>query len=51
MWEHCYPFFPKTLIDGTRAYGLLMRRRLNGGWVYRRPTQEEEAEWASRDAW
>jgi hypothetical protein len=37
---------PKVLIDGTRASGLLMGRRLNGRWIYRRMTPEEEAEFA-----
>jgi hypothetical protein len=43
-WEHCYVFFPKTLIDGTRARGELMRRRVNGQWQYRRPTDEETSD-------
>jgi len=27
-WEHCYVFLEKTLIDGTRASGELMRWRV-----------------------
>ena len=30
---------------------LLMRRRENGGWCYRRPTADEETDYASREAW
>ena len=40
-WEHCYVFLEKTLIDGTCASGDLMRRRVNGEWQYRRPTEKE----------
>ena len=34
----------QTLTDGSRARGLLMARRVNGVWQYRRPTEAEEAE-------
>ncbi len=30
---------------------LLMRRRENGGWCYRRPTADEETDYVSREAW
>jgi hypothetical protein len=43
-WQHCYVFFEKTLIDGTRASGELMRRRVKGQWQYRRMTEEEAAD-------
>jgi hypothetical protein len=43
-WEHCYVSFPKRLNDGTRASGELMRRRVNGQWQYRRPTERETAD-------
>ena len=43
-WEHCYVFLEKTLIDGTRESGELMRRRVKGEWQYRRPTKEESGD-------
>jgi hypothetical protein len=43
-WEHCYVFLEKTLIDGTRESGDLMRRRVNGEWQYRRPTENGYAQ-------
>jgi hypothetical protein len=30
---------------------LLMRRRENGVWCYRRPTADEEADYVSAEAW
>ena len=32
-WEYCYVFIEKTLMDGMRASGELMRRRVNGSAV------------------
>jgi hypothetical protein len=43
-WSMCCVWFRKTLIDGSRASGLLMRRYVNGEAQYRRMTQEDEAE-------
>jgi hypothetical protein len=43
-WEYCYVFIEKTLMDGMRASGELMRRRVNGQWQYRRPTEQEAAD-------
>jgi hypothetical protein len=43
-WERCYVFSEETLIDGTKAIGELMRRRVNGEWQYRGPTEQEAAD-------
>jgi len=40
-WRYRYTFFRKTLTDGTRAKGDLMRRRGNGETEWRRPTPLE----------
>lgn len=49
QWQHCYVWFARQLIDGTWARGDLMRRRVNGRWQYRRPTEAETAdEWWAR---
>lgn len=43
----------KTLETGERvkAPALLMKRKLEGETVYRRPSPEEEAEYVSSEAW
>jgi hypothetical protein len=41
----------KTLITGERERGLLMRRKLDGAWEFRRPTPREEEDFVSSDAW
>ncbi len=43
-WEMCLMLREQTLMDGSRANGLLMARRVNGEWQYRRPTEAEENE-------
>ena len=43
-WEMYLSLGEQTLTDGSRARGLLMARRVNGVWQYRRPTEAEEAE-------
>lgn len=40
-------FLTKTLVDGTKAHGVLARRRVNGEWQYRLPTADEEEEYAT----
>jgi len=40
-----------TLPDGTKTLGLVMWRKVNGKWQYRKPTLEEEDDYVSRDAW
>jgi hypothetical protein len=40
-----------TLTNGDKASGLLMRRKRNGKWEYRRPTPVEESEYVSSEAW
>ena len=42
MWEPCHKLFTVTLIDGTRANGMLMRRRTGRWrWEYRSMTTDE----------
>lgn len=50
-WKHCFVFFPRRLLDGSKAWGLLMRRRKGGAWQYRKPSPAEEAGYASDEAW
>lgn len=50
-WQHYTCFFKKRLLDGTWASGRLMRRKVNGEWQYRKPTDEELFEKFSREAW
>jgi hypothetical protein len=40
-WHPVRTIRDQTLIDGTRDGGLLMRRRVNGQWQYRRPTDAD----------
>jgi hypothetical protein len=40
-WHPCATFFSKRLIDGTRSWGVLMRRYVNGQPQYREMTQAE----------
>lgn len=46
-------FVRRQLIDGTTAEptDLVMRRKVESGYEYRRPTAEEAAEYASFEAW
>lgn len=46
-------FVKRQLIDGTTAEptDLVMRRKVESGYEYRRPTAEEAAEYASFEAW
>lgn len=39
------------LPDGSSTYHLVMRCKVDGKWHYRRATAEEEADYASREAW
>jgi hypothetical protein len=52
MWRDCYIFFfKKRLIDGSYAAGRLMRRRVEGRWEYRHPTEQETHEIFISEAW
>jgi hypothetical protein len=48
-WDFFIPFFPRTLMDGTQSTDLVMRRRINGKWEYRKPTDAEVLNYES--AW
>jgi hypothetical protein len=50
-WKECYAFFSKTLIDGTKARGPLMRRKSNSRWEYRAMTATEIEDYNSSWAW
>jgi len=54
-WQYCFPIIPKILQDGDRTRWwraeILMRKRDNDRWIYRRPTPEEEKKYLSREAW
>lgn len=50
-WEAFIAFTEKTLNTGERHRGLLMRRKVDGVWEYRRPTATEESDYVSGDAW
>jgi len=50
-WMEVECIFRKTLIDGSRASGPLMRRKMRGIWQYRKMTGDEEEEFVSRRAW
>jgi hypothetical protein len=50
-WEACISsLLPHTLEDGSRSRIHMMRRRVTGVWVYRRMTEDELADYYSRDA-
>jgi hypothetical protein len=51
VWEQDYYLFRKPLIDGTSAWGPLMRRKVMGKWQYRKCTEEEEQDYVSREGW
>jgi len=53
-WEsYTNLFFRRDLIDGGKSNPpqILMRRRENGVWLYRRPDAAEEFDAISRSAW
>jgi hypothetical protein len=50
-WKFHVPLRAATLPDGTKTLGLVMRRKVDGKWQYRKPTLEEEDDYVSRDAW
>jgi hypothetical protein len=39
------------LSDGTSTRGLVLRRKIDGRWHYRRATPEEEANYVSCEIW
>lgn len=52
-WEPVLSYVVVTLIDGTisRPTAALMRRKVEGGYEYRLPTDDEFRDDASEDAW
>lgn len=52
-WEAFLSSLSRTLENGevTKGTTLLMRRRNGNAWIYRRPTAEEESDYASSEAW
>lgn len=50
-WESFQAMVKKTLVTGERAHGLLMRRKVDGVWEYRRPTPAEESDYVSMEGW
>lgn len=40
-----------TLIDGTKSGRLVARRKVNGEWQYRAPSDAESADYIKDDAW
>ncbi len=40
-WESTVSFIPRTLVDGSRGWGRLMKRFRNGRMEYRRQTDDE----------
>lgn len=51
-WRYFTAVFPRSLKDGTKATGGLMRRRLgDGSFEYRRPTEEEGLAHDQEQAW
>ena len=44
-------FRAAPLPDGTRTWHLVMRCKIEGKWVYRKATAEEEADCLSLEAW
>lgn len=52
-WKDFIGWWPRKLQSGEKVRGgtLLMRRRENGMWIYRLPTDQEEAEYMSATAW
>jgi hypothetical protein len=53
-WQPFETLFPRLLVDGTTSGGfgkLLMRRKINGQWQYRLPTETEELDWWEAGVW
>lgn len=51
-WQYYLPIFRAVeLPDGSSTRDLVMRRKIDGKWHYRRATAEEEADYVSREAW
>ena len=51
-WQFYLPLLcTVNLPDGISTYNLVMRCKIDGQWHYRRATAEEEADYASREAW
>lgn len=50
-WRSCFFFLLKTLVNGERACGVLMRKRENGRWIYRYPTSEEAESYSAAEIW
>jgi len=48
---HFALFSVTTLPNGEKASGQLMRRKINGKWQYREPTQAEIDEYLSVMSW
>jgi len=52
-WKPVVPMFRKTLATGELSSPpeLLMRKRENGVWSYRRPSEDETQLFKAIDAW
>lgn len=52
-WQSIRPIKTVTLIDGStvKPSKLLMRKKVDGEWIYRLPTDDEELEFMSGEVW
>jgi len=52
QWQLFHSFLSTvTLEDGSTSSDVVMRRKVNGKWVYRLPTQEEFEDYDEGRAW
>jgi len=52
QWHiHQSAFSGVTLEDGSTSKDVVMRRKVRGNWVYRRPTEDELADYDQGRAW
>lgn len=49
-WQYHVAVFKVTLTDGSTFAGEVMRRKVDGAWQYRLPTDEELNEQEAREA-
>lgn len=51
-WEAIVPWLPKRLKTGEQvSFELVMRKKIDGQWIYRWPTAEESVEYLRDEAW